>query len=110
MHKVLRWFAAIGVAALSAAGHAEVLTLPGSAAVPAELPQRGMSQAAVLKAYGEPTVRHAPAGGGSPRHPPIIRWDYPGWSVFFEQNWVIDVVVRDAPAPLHHVDELKTAP
>lgn len=109
MHKVFLLLAAIGVA-LSTALRAEVVTVPETAAVPAHLPQRGMTQAAVLKAHGEPAARHAPAGGDSPQHPPITRWDYPGWSVFFEKSLVIDVVVKDAPAPLHHVDELKTQP
>lgn len=95
---------------LAANAHADVLNLPEAETAPADLPQRGMSQAAVLKAHGEPTRRHAPAGGGSAQQPPITRWDYDGYSVFFEKDLVIDVVVKGAPAPLHHVDELKTEP
>ena len=109
MHKVFLLAAAMGLG-LAANAHADVLNLPEAETVPANLPQRGMSQADVLKAHGEPATRHAPTGGGSPQQPPITRWDYDGYSVFFEKNLVIDVVVKGAPAPLHNVDELKTEP
>ncbi|MEQ1439599.1 hypothetical protein AAG565_09560 [Fontimonas sp. SYSU GA230001] len=103
--------AATLVLALVPLARAEVLNLPpDSDAVPANLPMRGLSQANVLHAYGEPLKRHPPAGGGHPRQPPITRWDYDGYSVFFENNIVIDVVVKDAPKPLHNVDELQPEP
>lgn len=98
---------------LAAPCWAEVLELPpepAAAPAPANLPQRGSSQAAVLKTFGEPVEKHAPAGGGHPKQPPITRWDYPGYSVFFERSTVIDVVVKDAPAPIHHMDELQPQP
>ncbi|MFA5938635.1 MAG: hypothetical protein WC809_04695 [Sinimarinibacterium sp.] len=110
MHKTFLLAAAVGLALIPVA-HADVLDMPEpEAASTAHLPQRGLSQANVLHAYGEPLTRHEPAGGGSPRQPPITRWDYAGYSVFFENNIVIDVVVKDAPAPLHNVDELKSEP
>lgn len=93
---------------------AEILVLPedetGTALLPASLPQRGQSQDAVRRAFGSPRAEHPPVGGGSPKHPPITRWDYDGYSVFFENSTVIDVVVKDRPAPVHHVDELKPQP
>lgn len=90
---------------------AEVLELPtGDPAATLDVPSRGMSQAAVARRYGEPLRRHAPVGGGSPQQPPITRWDYDGWSVFYENNTVVDVVVKDAPAPVHNVDALRAAP
>lgn len=98
---------------LCAAARADELVIPAAepAAVrhPAALPVRGQSQAAVLREFGEPRTRHAPAGGDSRLHPPITRWDYDGWSVFFERTTVVDVVVRDAPPPLSNVDELQPA-
>ena len=109
MHKVFLLTAAMGIM-LAPCAQADVLTLPEAETAAANLPQRGMSQADVLKAHGEPATRHAPAGGGSAQQPPITRWDYDGYSVFFEKNLVIDVVVKGAPAPLHNVDELKTEP
>ena len=47
--------------------------------------------------------------GGAPKHPPITRWDYAGYSVFFERTTVVDVVIKGDPPPLSHVDELKPA-
>lgn len=89
---------------------ADVITLPEPEASRMALPQRGMAQTAVLQQFGEPLRRHAPVGGGQPKQPPITRWDYEGWSVFFEHNIVIDAVVQGQPKPLQHVDELKTEP
>ncbi len=90
---------------------ADVLVIPEadtSAAV--TTPARGVTQAAVLKQYGQPVEQYAPVGGGSPKHPPITRWDYEGFSVFFERNIVIDVVIKGQPQPIRNVDELKAQP
>lgn len=73
------------------------------------LPHRGQKLAEVLREFGEPNERHAAVGGGSPKHPPITRWDYAGWSVFFERTTVVDVVVKNDPPPISHVDELQRA-
>ena len=89
---------------------ADVLVLPAAETPPATVPQRGERQASVLKAFGAPRAEHPPVGGGNPRHPPITRWDYDGYSVFFENSTVIDVVVKDRPAPLQNMDELKAQP
>jgi hypothetical protein len=44
--------------------------------------------------YGEPSSRHAAVGS-----PPITRWDYPQFSVYFENDRVLHaVLVRSAPA------------
>lgn len=109
MHKVFVLIAAMGLG-LAENARADVLNIPEAETEPANLPRRGMPQSAVLKAHGEPMTRHAPAGGGSAQQPPITRWDYDGYSVFFERDLLIDVVVKGAPAPLHNVDELKTEP
>lgn len=105
-------FLITAVALLSAmpAVHADVLDIPpdnGMSATPGPLPSRGMSMATVTQSFGDPATRHPAAGGGSPKTPPITRWDYDGYSVFFENRIVIDVVVKNAPAPLSHTDELK---
>lgn len=52
-----------------------------------ELPRRGQSQASILKRYGEPVKRHASVG-----QPPITRWDYPAFTVYFEYSHVINSV------------------
>jgi len=67
-------------------------------------PQRGLTMSEVEKHFGAPVTRHPAAGGDTPRHPPITRWDYSGFSVVFEHDRVIDSVVTGgdaaaAPAP-----------
>jgi hypothetical protein len=77
---------------------------------PVVLPHRGQSEATVLREFGEPARRHAAVGGGSAKRPPITRWDYDGYSVFFERTTVVDVVIQGDPPPLSHTDELQPSP
>lgn len=81
-------------------------TAPVAASAPARLPRHGMSMAAVIKAYGEPRLRHATVGGHAPKHPPITRWDYAGFSVIFERHTVIDTVVPGHPPKVFHRGQL----
>jgi hypothetical protein len=55
-------------------------------------PARGTRMTAVEAALGAPSERHAAVG-----NPPITRWDYPGFVVFFENDRVIHAV-RLSPA------------
>jgi hypothetical protein len=55
-------------------------------------PKRGSTMSEVEKQFGAPVTRH-PTVGGAPHQPPITRWDYHGFSVFFEHDRVIDAVV-----------------
>ena len=57
-------------------------------------PRAGMSMTAVESSYGAPSERHAPVGGSVAEQPPITRWDYPGFSVYFEHETVIHAVAR----------------
>ncbi len=60
----------------------------------ADRPARGSTMSAVQGRYGEPTNRHAAVG-----NPPITRWDYPQFSVYFEHDRVLHAVLaRAAPA------------
>jgi len=52
-----------------------------------ELPARGQTMSAVEAKFGTPQTRHATVGA-----PPITRWDYAGFSVFFEKDRLIDAV------------------
>ena len=64
----------------------------------ATLPARGLSMAQVQARYGEPAGRLEPRGGQSQAWPVINRWSYPGFTVYFERDKVIDVVVaRSGP-------------
>ena len=51
-------------------------------------PKRGSTMTDVEKHFGTPVERHATVG-----KPPITRWDYKDFSVFFERDRVIDAVV-----------------
>jgi len=64
-----------------------------------DLPRRGMSMAQVEKRFGAPVDKLPTAGGDAPRHPPINRWRYNGYTVYFERNRVIHSVVDSGPAP-----------
>ena len=56
-------------------------------------PKRGLTMDQVEKQFGAPTTRHPTVGGTSQQQPPITRWDYNGFSVFFERDRVIHSVV-----------------
>ena len=53
-----------------------------------------MSMTAVESTYGAPSQRHAAVGGSVAEQPPITRWDYPAFSVYFEHDRVIHAVAR----------------
>jgi hypothetical protein len=58
-------------------------------------PSRGSSMASVEARFGAPTTKHEAVG-----RPPITRWDYPGFSVFFEYDHVVHAVAARAfPQP-----------
>ena len=52
-------------------------------------PSRGMTQARVESVYGAPQNRTSPVGD-----PPISRWEYSDFVVFFEYDRVIHAVVK----------------
>ena len=64
-----------------------------------DLPQRGMTMAQVEQRYGAPVDKLPTAGGDAPRHPPINRWRYNGYTVYFERSRVIHSVVDAAAQP-----------
>ena len=63
-----------------------------------ECPKRGLTMSEVEKHFGAPVTRPPAAGGDAPHHPPITRWDYSGFSVFFERDRVVDSVVTGGDA------------
>ncbi|KAF1709745.1 hypothetical protein CSC70_08565 [Pseudoxanthomonas kalamensis DSM 18571] len=60
------------------------------------VPGRGMSADQVAARFGAPQQKLEPRGGQSRHWPVIHRWVYPGYTVYFEKNRVIDVVVNQA--------------
>jgi hypothetical protein len=70
--------------------HADTLLVDGiqaEAATASQRPSRGMSMDGVEAKFGTPVEKHAAVG-----QPPITRWDYPGFSVYFEYQYVIHSV------------------
>lgn len=61
-------------------------------------PARGSTMDSVRAQYGEPTAVHPAVG-----QPPITRWDYPAFAVYFEHQHVINSV-------LHKSHELEMGP
>ena len=64
----------------------------------ADLPKRGNSMAQVEARYGAPQEKFAAIGGGSVHTPPITRWRYASFSVYFENSHVVDAVLTKASA------------
>lgn len=62
----------------------------------AALPTRGMTMAQVEARFGAPSDRLDPRGGQKRQWPTINRWSYPGFTVYFEKNTVIDAVANKA--------------
>jgi hypothetical protein len=58
-----------------------------------ELPRRGASMTAVEARFGAPRARHAAIG-----QPPITRWDYENFSVYFEYQHVVHAVEQPLAA------------
>ncbi len=87
-------FALIAVAsAFATFAHAETLQMgdSGNAArfEQAGKPTRGMTQANVEAEYGNPQSSQAAVG-----EPPIARWEYANFVVFFEYDRVIHAVTK----------------
>jgi hypothetical protein len=75
---------------------ADVLLIDSIAAAPINSeeglprPARGMTMERVRTSFGEPATAHPWVGD-----PPITRWDYPEYSVFFEYQHVLTSVVHE---------------
>lgn len=61
------------------------------AAVEMQRPARGMTMARVESRFGAPVSSRAAVGD-----PPITRWEYAGFTVFFEYDRVIHAVEKPA--------------
>lgn len=81
------FLSALAALALSGPALADELNVPAPASA-ADKPGSGMSMEKVEAKYGAPSKR-LPAVG----EPPITRWEYPGFVVFFEHSLVIHTVV-----------------
>lgn len=86
-------FAALALVVLaSSVSYADTLLLAAiqvDAQTATTRPQAGMSMTAVESQFGAPAERRAAVG-----QPPITRWDYAAFSVYFEHDRVIHAVAR----------------
>jgi hypothetical protein len=80
---------ALLLAALGTA-QADTLKMDGMSAGTGDAwPSRGMSQTSVQSKYGRPTAVKAAVGD-----PPITRWEYQDFVVYFEYDRVIHAVAK----------------
>ena len=106
MNRLCRSILAVFAAALVAApgiGLAQQVQVQGDVLLiervqeePGNLPNRGMSMSQVEARFGAPSDRLDPRGGQKRQWPTINRWTYPAFTVYFERNKVIDVVMTKA--------------
>jgi hypothetical protein len=86
-----------GLAGFCACADADVVAVENGIAIKESnvaTPTRGMSMNQVSSKFGAPTTK-IPAVGT----PPISRWEYPGFVVYFEADHVIHSVVSDSSVP-----------
>jgi hypothetical protein len=89
--KVRYVIAALGGLLSAGAASAETVVVDDHVAVrdsAVPRPERGATMASVERKFGDPVSKHPTVGA-----PPITRWDYPSFSVFFERDRVIHAVV-----------------
>ncbi len=82
------------IATFSAPLAAEEITMPNiqqdTEEFSIQLPGRGMSMETVLNRFGEPLEKYPAVG-----EPPITRWVYKDFTVYFESQFVIHAVVNN---------------
>jgi outer membrane protein assembly factor BamE (lipoprotein component of BamABCDE complex) len=84
-------------ASLAGLAQADIVAVPDGIAVKESdgiAPARGMTMSQVASKFGAPVTK-VPAVG----NPPISRWEYPGFVVYFERDHVIHSVVSESAAP-----------
>ena len=78
--------------AMLATARADTLIVAGqdqARATASDRPSRGMTMDSVAARWGTPAAKAGAVG-----QPPITRWEYDGFVVFFEYNHVVHAVAR----------------
>jgi hypothetical protein len=94
MPKSLHALALVALLAAPAAV-ADVLIIDKLEAARTEVPTRGMTMERVQSRFGAPVNASGPVGD-----PPITRWEYPGFVVFFEYRHVVHSVEKHDRPPV----------
>jgi hypothetical protein len=69
----------------------QLTSIPAPAAqLAGTVPLRGMNMANVEHIFGTPVLKYDAVG-----KPPITRWDYPDYVVYFEYNMVLHTVMKN---------------
>ncbi len=85
---------ATGIAGIADSARAETIAVDNGIAVkPSDVatPTRGMTMDQVAAKFGAPKAKEPAVG-----NPPISRWEYPGFIVYFEHTHVIHSVVANS--------------
>jgi len=85
---ILAFMSVLGLAPSAPAAGDQLKMVPPPAEA-ANRPSRGVSMDKVQATYGAPTRKIAPVG-----QPPIERWEYPTFTVYFEYQKVIHSVAN----------------
>jgi len=82
---------------LTGTSAADVLLMDSIQTAPAvDTPRAGINMDSVRATYGNPIQEYPTVSeNGGPLQPPITRWDYNGYSVYFENNLVVHSVVHN---------------
>lgn len=89
---ILRTLLLLALGAAQPALAETLSTDTGDPVLASERPNRGNTMATIQSRYGEPTNRHSAVG-----NPPITRWDYPQFAVYFEHDRVLHAVLVRSP-------------
>jgi hypothetical protein len=82
----------------TASSTAATTSMPVETGSGPSMPTRGMSMENVEHIFGAPQEKlPAVPDPGTKLHPPITRWVYPNYVVYFEYNYVIHTVLKDHP-------------
>ncbi|HEY3519989.1 MAG TPA: hypothetical protein VGK80_02985 [Rhodanobacteraceae bacterium] len=86
---------------LPVSAHAESIHMKVRQEQGMNLPHRGMTMSQVERQYGAPVRKLQTRGGDSSKHPPINRWEYANYIVYFERSHVIHSVITTPETGAH---------
>ncbi len=97
MKQMLKTLSLITALTIAPTAMADTLLIDRAQEKPAvALPARGDTASQVEARFGVPQERLDPRGGQKRQWPTIHRWVYPAFTVYFENQRVIDVVANQA--------------
>lgn len=98
--RAMRRFLAFALAlTLAAPAMADTLLIERSRRAKGAVPERGQSMTQVEAQFGAPQERRGPVPANpTKKNPPISTWVYPGFTVYFEHQRVINTVLNRSSA------------